>query len=121
MTYHVDRVRKRLPVRPHGGTADIYVTRDVRFGSLVSRAMSLLKRGSEARLHALGAALQRCVDVALAVQKAAGPDTVVLSPTTSTVIVIDDYEPIVPGYPARTRKRAKNALQIVISPLKNFV
>jgi hypothetical protein len=120
--YCSDRMSKRVPVRTQSGASDIYVTRATRFGALVARSLALLRRGLPAKLHALGAALQRCVDVALAVQDAAGgPDAVVLATTTETVDVVDDFEPLIPGYPARTLRRSKNALHVTISRTSKFL
>jgi hypothetical protein len=112
---------KRVALRAHSSPRDVYVTRSTRFGALMSRVQSLLRRGSEAHLHGMGAALTRCADVAMAVQRAAGAGAVTISVTTGTIYVIDDFTPLVPGLPARTRKRAKNVLHIVIKPTENFI
>lgn len=117
----VYKMRKRAPLRGHGGAADVYVTRNARFGSLVARCLRSLRARRHVRLHSLGAALQRCADVALAVQNKAGADAVVIAPITGTVFVVDDYEPLVPGYPAQTRQRAKNALHVTITATDRFI
>lgn len=114
------RVLKRAPLRTASSRSDVYVTRGSNFLVLVSRAIMLLRSQKVVHLHALGAALERCADVALAIQARLGDDAVVLSPTTDTVVVYDDYEPLVPGYPARTRKRSKNALHITVSLTDGF-
>jgi hypothetical protein len=82
---------------------------------LVSRAAKILRAQRVLHMHALGAAVERCADVALAVQTRLGPKAVVLAPSTGTVVVVDDYEPLVPGYPMRTRQRSKNALHVTIT------
>jgi Alba len=117
----VYRVLKRAPLRGHPGPSDMYVTRGARFCVLVSRALKCLRAHRVVRLHALGAALQRCADVALVVQEKAGVGAVVLAPTTDTVFVIDDYEPLVPGYPARSRRRPKSALHVTVTATKEFI
>lgn len=109
------RLLKRAPLRGEPSRSDIYVTRGARFKVLVSRAVKRLRVQRVVRLHALGAALERCADVALAVQAQLGKDVVELGTTTETVVVYDDYEPLVPGYPARTKKRSKNALHVTLS------
>lgn len=117
----VYKMRKRAPVRSHGGAADVYVTRNARFGSLVARCLRSLRVRRHVQLHSLGAALQRCADVALAVQDKAGVDAVTIAPITGTVFVVDDYEPLVPGYPVRTKQRAKNALHVTIKATEKFI
>jgi hypothetical protein len=118
----IDRKSKRVPVRSQNGAGDVYVTRATRFGALVARVFAVLRKGTPAHLHALGAALQRCADVALAVQDAAGgPEMVVVVATTATVVVVDDFEPLVPGYPARTRRRSKSALHVTVTSTSKFI
>jgi hypothetical protein len=118
----IDRKSKRVPVRSQSGASDVYVTRATRFGALVARVFAVLRKGTPAHLHALGAALQRCADVALAVQDSAGgPEMVVLAATTATVVVVDDFEPLVPGYPARTLRRSKSALHVTVTSTSKYI
>jgi hypothetical protein len=112
---------KRVPVRAHGKANDIFVTRSSRFAALISRVQALLRRGSTVHLHGMGAALPRCVDVAMSVQRAAVPGGVVVSASTETVYVVDDFTPLVPGYPIRTRERPKNVLHVSLTPTKQFI
>lgn len=114
------RVLKRAPLRGLPSRSDIYVTRGARFMVLVSRAAKRLRAERVLRLHALGAALERCADVALAVQAQLGEDVVEVAVATETVVVYDDYEPLVPGYPTRTKQRAKNALHVTLSLTDNY-
>lgn len=114
------RVLKRAPLRGEPSRSDIYVTRGAGFMVLVSRAVKRLRAQRVLRLHALGAALERCADVALEVQAQLGEDVVELATATETVVVYDDYEPLVPGYPARTKQRSKNALHITLSLTDNY-
>lgn len=114
------RVLKRAPLRGAPSRSDIYVTRGAGFMVLVSRAVKRLRAERVLRLHALGAALERCADVALAVQAQLGEDVVELATTTETVVVYDDYEPLVPGYPARTKQRSKNALHVTLSLTEKY-
>jgi hypothetical protein len=112
---------KRVPVRAHGRPNDVYITRSSRFAALISRVEKLLGRGTTAHLHGMGAALKRCADVAMAVQRAAAPGGVVVSARTETVYVIDDFMPLVPGYPIRTRERPKNVLHVLLTPTALYV
>jgi hypothetical protein len=68
----------------------------------------------------MGAALPRCADLAMSVQRAAVPGAVIVSASTETVYVVDDFTPLLPGYPIRTRERPKNVLHISLTPTKLF-
>jgi len=82
-------------MREPAGKRDIFVTRAGRFGALKSRAVSLLDRGSEpVILHAMGAAITRCCDLALVIQSSCGGH-VNFEIKTATVVVYDDFEPLV--------------------------
>lgn len=89
------RLRKRLPHRPATSKTDIYVTRSARFQALIGRCVRLLDKGDAPTLHAMGAAIEGACEVALAV-KARARGEVVVGVKTGTVVVVDDYEPIVP-------------------------
>lgn len=89
-----DQYRKRVPMREPGGKQDIFVSRSTRFGALKARAISLLDSGSQpVFLHAMGAAITLCCNLALTIQAECGGH-VMLGVQTTTVQVYDDYEPL---------------------------
>ena len=86
---------KRKPVRTEKGPRHIFVTRASRFGALLARVMRLLQTDpAPVTIHGLGAAIARACDLALAVQESAGGH-VTLACKTDTVLVYDDFQPIV--------------------------
>mmetsp|Transcript_2128 Transcript_2128/g.4743 ORF Transcript_2128/g.4743 Transcript_2128/m.4743 type:complete len:171 (+) Transcript_2128:2235-2747(+) len=89
------RLRKRLVVRKPSKYNDLYITRSTRFPALLARCEKLLERQNtqEVHIHALGAAIQRACELANKLV-ARSHNTLALNPSTSTVITIDDYEPI---------------------------
>lgn len=82
-------------MRPHSTKRDIFVTRSAKFKAMRSRALALLDKNSQpVKLHAMGAAITRCCDLALAVQ-AYADGQVDLDIQTATVEVYDEFEPLV--------------------------
>lgn len=82
-------------MREPGGKQDIFVSRSTRFRALKARAISLLDSGSQpVFLHAMGAAITLCCNLALTIQAECGGH-VMLAVQTTTVQVYDDYEPLV--------------------------
>lgn len=115
------RYRKRLPMRNPSAKRDIFVSRSSTFGALKARAVSLLDTSSQPiYLHAMGAAITMCCNLAVTIQAESGGN-VVLAVRTNTVQVFDDYEPLVEGYPEITRSRAKSAIKIKISRTAGYV
>lgn len=89
-------------MRQPAGKRDIFVSRSTRFGALKARAISLLDSSSQpVCLHAMGAAITLCCNLALTIQ-AESAGQVTLAVHTTTVQVYDDYEPLVEvGWPPR--------------------
>lgn len=87
---------------------DVYVTRAARFSALRARCRARLDARKRVVVHAMGAAVARACDLAMAVHAdAAG--AVVVDVQTDTVVVFDDYEPLVPVRSADTTRDAKRA------------
>ncbi|KAJ8901958.1 hypothetical protein NDN08_004160 [Rhodosorus marinus] len=118
--------RWRRPIEHDPGTTrgvDLFITRRNGHAELVSRVEALLrarerkKKACVVVLHAAGAAIQRCADVALEVQKRAqqrGKEAY-LNPQTSTTIAIDEFEPLEPNLQWMTTKRLISVLKVEIS------
>ncbi|KAG9462127.1 ribonuclease P protein subunit p20 isoform X2 [Eleutherodactylus coqui] len=84
--------RRRPAPRPSRGPNDIYVNTKTDFRAQLSRCRRLLESGSqkELRVHGLGLAIGRAINLALQLQLAM-PETL-LSASTSTVELTDDLE-----------------------------
>lgn len=86
-------LRKRLPPKLPKRKIDVYVTRKTNFKAQLDRSKKLLDQGeNEIFIHGLGAAISRAINLSLKL-KAMYLDTVDISTNTSTVEVVDDYEP----------------------------
>lgn len=102
---HVRRKRppKRLSQRPN----DIYINRKSDFSSQLARCHKLLDQGvSELFIHGLGAAIHRAINLSLQLKETSvSSSTLEVSATTSTVDLVDDYEPVDDDadYQAKTR------------------
>lgn len=82
-------------MRAPAGKHDIFVSRSTRFGALKARALALLDASKHpVLLHAMGAAITLCCNLALVIQEETGGH-VALTVHTNTVEVYDDYEPLV--------------------------
>ncbi|XP_040271276.1 ribonuclease P protein subunit p20 isoform X1 [Bufo bufo] len=85
--------RRRPAPRPPRGPNDIYVNTKTDFRAQLSRCRRLLESGGqkELRVHGLGLAIGRAINLALQLQLAM-PETLLLSASTSTVELTDDLE-----------------------------
>ncbi|XP_063302152.1 ribonuclease P protein subunit p20 [Pelobates fuscus] len=88
------RHRRRPAPRPPRGPNDIYVNTKTDFRAQLCRCRRLLGDGGhkELRVHGLGLAIGRAINLALQLQ-ASGPGTLLISANTSTVELTDDLEP----------------------------
>ncbi|KAM4677596.1 ribonuclease P protein subunit p20 isoform 1-T2 [Discoglossus pictus] len=86
--------RRRPPPRPPRGPNDIYVNTKTDFRDQLGRCRRLLESGThkELRVHGLGLAIGRAINLALQLQ-ASEPGTLLISASTSTVELTDDLEP----------------------------
>ncbi|XP_056425935.1 ribonuclease P protein subunit p20 [Hyla sarda] len=85
--------RRRPAPRPPRGPNDIYVNTKTDFRAQLSRCRRLLESGGqkELRVHGLGLAIGRAINLALQLQLSM-PETLLLSTSTSTVELTDDME-----------------------------
>ena len=87
-------LRKRLPKTFPKRKNDIYVNKKTDFKAQLARCQRLLDNGeNELYIHGLGAALNRAINLALQL-KALGNGSIEVSANTSTVELVDDYEPM---------------------------
>uniref|UniRef100_A0A8C5LSQ7 Ribonuclease P protein subunit p20 n=1 Tax=Leptobrachium leishanense TaxID=445787 RepID=A0A8C5LSQ7_9ANUR len=88
------RHRRRPAPRPPRTPNDIYVNTKTDFQAQLCRCRRLLEDGNqkELRVHGLGLAIGRAINLALQLQ-ASGPGPLLISANTSTVELTDDLEP----------------------------
>lgn len=85
--------RRRPAPRPPRSPNDIYVNTKTDFRAQLSRCRRLLESGGqkELRVHGLGLAIGRAINLALQLQLSM-PESLLLSASTSTVELTDDME-----------------------------
>lgn len=113
-------ISKRVPLRRESSRSDVYVTRSTRMGALKQRCISRLDRSGSVSIHAMGAAITKACDLALAVQSQSNGH-VVLDTKTDSVQVFDDYTPLKPNLPMVTKRRIKSAVHITITTTPQYV
>lgn len=80
--------------KERSGKRDVYIARSTNFPASRKRVYKLIEASDEpVHLHALGAAMSRCCDLALAIEQDFGK-RVVLSVQTGTAPVVDEYQPL---------------------------
>ncbi|XP_012257698.1 ribonuclease P protein subunit p20 [Athalia rosae] len=105
-------IRKRLPPRLPKSNKDIYVTNKTSFKAQLSKCEKLLDSGeSELVIHGLGAAVNRACNLALQL-KENHYGTVDLDINTSTVDIIDDFEPLTDDVDYEVNRRQNSAIHI---------
>ncbi|XP_043604535.1 ribonuclease P protein subunit p20-like isoform X2 [Bombus pyrosoma] len=89
-------IKKRQPfdTKKKRKNNDIYITNSTNFKAQLKRCEKHLNNGSsEVIIHGLGAAVQRACSLALQLQKN-HYDSIELEVKTSTISIIDDFEPV---------------------------
>ncbi|XP_063624199.1 ribonuclease P protein subunit p20-like isoform X1 [Cydia splendana] len=87
-------IKKRLPVRPIDGDNIVFITKKTNFKAQLDKCYDLLTKGEkEIILHGLGAAIQRCCNLALQLEILFS-GTCQIEVNTGTVDVVDDLEPL---------------------------
>ncbi|XP_013194853.2 ribonuclease P protein subunit p20 isoform X1 [Amyelois transitella] len=87
-------VKKRLPVRPIDSDNVIFITKKTNFKAQLDKCCDLLTKGEkEIILHGLGAAIQRCCNLALQLEILFS-GTCQIEVNTGTVDLVDDLEPL---------------------------
>lgn len=99
LNYHltfVDKFVKRTPVRETiPGPNEIFVSSRSSHPALVKKARKILSSQegkASVIIHGMGATTERAVDVAVELVSSS-KGSLIMSPTTSTVALIDDFEP----------------------------
>ncbi|XP_068673138.1 ribonuclease P protein subunit p20-like isoform X1 [Montipora foliosa] len=109
-TSHVRK--KRQPQRKLKRRNDIYVNRKTDFAAHLERCQkSLDSSEQEVIIHGLGAAINRAMNLALQLEHK-GQGTVEVSATTSSVKLVDDYEPEDDDHEGYSKVRTNSAIHI---------
>ncbi|KAM9312731.1 ribonuclease P protein subunit p20 [Gastrophryne carolinensis] len=105
--------RRRPAPRPPRSANDIYVNTKTDFRGQLARCRRLLATGGqkEVRVHGLGLAIGRAINLALQLQLSA-PDALLLSASTSTVELTDDLDPDGEDGEPGARSRNNSAIHI---------
>ncbi|XP_013145096.1 PREDICTED: uncharacterized protein LOC106108475 isoform X1 [Papilio polytes] len=114
MTHKNYAFKKRLPVRPIDGNNVIFVTKKTNFKAQLEKCCDLLTRGEkEIILHGLGAAIQRCCNLALQLEILFS-GTCQIEVNTGTVDLVDDLEPLVDDLDFGSQVRHSSSIHIRI-------
>ncbi|XP_065066148.1 ribonuclease P protein subunit p20-like [Rhopilema esculentum] len=109
-----DRRTKRAPPRPVKSKNTILVHRKSDFKTQLERCQRLLDKGEdELQIHGLGAAINRSINMALQLQLRA-KGTLKLITTTSTVDLVDDFEPVHEEIDPYAKSRSCSAIHIIL-------
>lgn len=106
-------LRKRLPRTFPKRPNDVYISKKTNFKAQMIRCQTFLDNGNKVYIHALGAAINRAVNLALQL-KANGCGSVEISTNTSTVYLTDDLEPTNDKLEYETLKRTNSAIHIKV-------
>jgi len=102
---------KRMPPRLQSTPHDIYIGRNSPFDAQLKRAQKLLDDGQQRIvLHGLGAAINRCINLALKIQHIYAQ----ISVETDTVPLVDDLPADDPQATPRVQSRNNSAVHITI-------
>ncbi|XP_026761695.1 ribonuclease P protein subunit p20-like isoform X1 [Galleria mellonella] len=105
-------VKKRLPLRPVDGENVIFITKKTNFKAQLEKCCDLLTKGEkEIILHGLGAAIQRCCNLALQLEILFS-GTCQLEVNTGTVDLVDDLEPLIDDLDFGTQVRHTSSVHI---------
>lgn len=107
-------IKKRLPLRPIDGDNVVFITKKTNFKAQLDKCCDLLTRGEkEIILHGLGAAIQRCCNLALQLEILFS-GTCQIEVNTGTVDVIDDLEPLTEDLDFDSQVRCTSSIHIRI-------
>ncbi|KAK2708014.1 ribonuclease P protein subunit p20-like [Artemia franciscana] len=108
-------LRKRLPPKLPKRNNDIYVNNKTDFKAQLARCRKLLEdKETTIYIHGLGAALPRAINLALTL-KDEFHGILEVSPTTSTVELLDDLEPLQDHLEPMTQPRKSSAVHIKLT------
>jgi len=107
---------KHCPHRMPASRTDIYLSRTVRGSDIRRRAFSFLSNEENhfITIHALGSLIRRAIKLAIWLKEKM-PDRLQLYPSTSTVTIVDDFEPLVDNLAPITSIRYNNAIHIRVA------
>ena len=105
------QLKKRLPAKLPRRKNDVYVSRKTNLHAQLGRCQKLLETGNEVFIHGLGTAINRAINLALQL-KEQGLGTVEVSTHTSSVELVDDFEPETDELEPETRTRQNSAVHI---------
>lgn len=111
-------LRKRLPRKLPKRKNDVYVSRRTNFKQQLERCQKLMDSGNEVYIHGLGAAINRAVNLALEL-KHSSVGNVETETHTSTVELVDDFEPETDEYEPETFTRNNSAVHIKVFKLSS--
>ncbi|KAL4716673.1 hypothetical protein ACJJTC_004792 [Scirpophaga incertulas] len=107
-------VKKRLPLRPIEGDNVIFITKKTNFKAQLEKCCDLLTKGEkEIILHGLGAAIQRCCNLALQIETLFS-GTCQTEVNTGTVDLVDDLEPLTDDLDFGSQVRHSSSVHIRI-------
>lgn len=110
------RLRKRLPSRLPSRPNDVYVNNKTDFKAQLARCFKCLETETSVYVHGLGAAAPKAINLALQLQlKSSTPLEV--SVNTSTVNLIDDFEPQYDSGDFYSKERQSSAVHIKVYKL----
>ncbi|XP_020900146.1 ribonuclease P protein subunit p20-like [Exaiptasia diaphana] len=105
-------MKKRTPQRSPKKKNDIYINRKTDFKAQLERCQKLLDSShQEVWIHGLGAAINRAINLALQL-KHRGMGTIETSALTSSVELIDDFEPLDDEHESHSKVRTNSAIHI---------
>ncbi|KAK3728601.1 hypothetical protein QZH41_011681 [Actinostola sp. cb2023] len=105
-------VKKRTPQRSPKKKNDVYINRKTDFKAQLERCQKILdSRHQEVWIHGLGAAINRAINLALQL-KHRGMGTIEISANTSSVDLIDDFEPLDDEHESHSKVRTNSAIHI---------
>ncbi|OQV21100.1 putative Ribonuclease P protein subunit p20 [Hypsibius exemplaris] len=106
-----------LPRRFPKGPGDVYLTLKTPFRAQMQKCKKLLEASGcrEVTLHGMGAAVNRAVNLALQLQSDFGGDLLELSPTTGSVEMTDELEPLRDDLDPISQSRFVSVIKIKIS------
>ncbi|XP_046436978.1 ribonuclease P protein subunit p20-like [Daphnia pulex] len=113
------KLRKRLPARLPSRSNDVYVNNKTDFKAQLARCFKCLETESSVHIHGLGAAAPKAINLALQIQLKSNTP-LELSVNTSTVHLIDDFEPQYDSGDFYSKERQNSAVIIKVYKLLNM-
>lgn len=107
-------LKKRVPLKPVDGDNVIFITKKTNFKAQLDKCCDLLTRGEkDIILHGLGAAIQRCCNLALQLEILFS-GTCQIEVNTGTIDCVDDLEPLTDELDFDSQVRCSSSIHIRI-------